>query len=84
MSPHTATNLRSDVLSPVADRDQGREVQSSGGSPDPLERHSRNGQLRKLRQHFHRETVGERERQSGDRQLCLLAYSLVLRSHLIW
>ncbi|MGC5240922.1 hypothetical protein ACPXCH_14220 [Streptomyces albogriseolus] len=92
MSPHTATNLRSDVLSPVADRDQGREVQSSGGwpdagndrirwrhrSPDPLERHSRNGQLRKLRQHFHREAVGKRERQSGDRQLCLLAYSLVL------
>ncbi|MFI1721898.1 hypothetical protein [Streptomyces sp. NPDC020489] len=89
MSPHGATNLGSDVLSPVADRGLGLEVQSSGSwpnagrirgrhsGPDPLERQSRNGQLRKLRQHFHREAVGKRDRQSSDRQLRVLAYSLV-------
>lgn len=89
MSPHGATNLGSDVLSPVADHGLGLEVQSYGSwpnagrirrrhsGPDPLECQSRNGQLRKLRQHFHREAVGKRGRQSSDRQLRVLAYSLV-------
>lgn len=89
MSPHGATNVGSDLLSPVADHGLGLEVQSSGSwpnagqirgrhsGPDPLERQSHNGQLRKLRQHFHREAVGKRDRQSSDRQLRVLAYSLV-------
>ncbi|MER5689390.1 hypothetical protein [Streptomyces sp. NPDC002205] len=86
MSPHDATYLGSDVLSPVADPGLDRgdwpnaandRIRWRHRGPDPLERQSRNGQLRKLRQHFHREAVGKRDRQSSDQQLRVLAHSLV-------
>lgn len=91
MSPNDATDRESDVLSPVADRRLGLEVKSSGGWPnadsdrtqwphrglDSLERQSRNGQLRKLRRYFLREAVRKRDYRSNDRQLRVLAYSLV-------
>lgn len=84
MSPHHATNPGSEVVSPVAGSGLARGVQSLGhwpnagndlrrhSSTNPLERQSRNRQLRQFRQHFHREAVEKR-----DRQLRVLAYSLV-------
>lgn len=39
---------------------------------------SRTGQFRRLRQQFRREATERQDRQAGDRQLRLLAYSLVL------
>ncbi|MFD4113198.1 hypothetical protein ACFWSJ_07065 [Streptomyces niveus] len=68
----------------MADSGLARGVRASGYLPNagndlrrhrsanPLERQSRNRQLRQLRQHFHREAVEKR-----DRQLRVLAYSLV-------
>ncbi|MFD4114545.1 hypothetical protein ACFWSJ_13930 [Streptomyces niveus] len=43
-------------------------------SEDP----SHTGQFRRLRQQFRREAIEKQDRQAGDRQLRLLAYSLVL------
>ncbi len=46
--------------------------------PSTLERPSRSGQLRRLRQQFRREAAERHERLAGDRQIRVLAYSLLL------
>ncbi|MFE7575619.1 hypothetical protein ACFU5Z_12860 [Streptomyces sp. NPDC057521] len=45
--------------------------------PAPLERSARSGELVRLRQQFRREATERRDRQSGERRLRVLAYSLV-------
>ncbi|MEV0494048.1 hypothetical protein [Streptomyces atratus] len=59
------------------DADNAR-IQRWHRGPAPLERPSRSGQLIRLRQQFRREATERRNRHSGDRQLRVLAYSLVL------
>ncbi|MEU1499573.1 hypothetical protein [Streptomyces sp. NPDC005732] len=85
MSPHNAVKHEVDVLSLVA-FDRGREKHTGGGAPiaghdhprwprtSPRERRqSRAGQLRGVREHFHRQVVDAQ----ADQPLRVLAYSLV-------
>ncbi|NED08621.1 hypothetical protein G3I55_44150, partial [Streptomyces sp. SID6648] len=83
MSPDNAVKHGADVLSLVA-FDRGREKHTGGGVPTAgrdypswprtsaqVKRRSRAGQLRGLRQHFYRQTVGAQ----ADQPLRVLAYS---------
>ena len=85
MSPHNAIKHGADVLTLVA-FDRGREKHTGGGAPAAgrdhpswprtsaqVQRQSRAGQLRGLRQHFYRQAVNAQ----ADQPLRVLAYSLV-------
>lgn len=91
MSLPTATNFGSAALTPANNRDVTPAVQASTNwmdtdnagvrwrhrYPAPLERPSRHQQLCRLRQQFLREAIERRDRHASDRQLRVLAYSLV-------